>query len=250
VTAFAALAIETGVRLEWPKASGDQYYRLFRAASPEAGARAISVTDFAITATNYVDVNVKPSTTYYYTFAQVLADADPWNDIPEQLGPISKAVSVTTSDSILSPEGKGEKHFILMKLNDPEMNADGITKEIDPGRGTSPITRSGRTVLPIRALIEEIGGVVGWEDETSKITLSTGGNNVVMWLDKTDLVINGRNDEMDVAPVSINGRTMVPVRFAAESSGCKVEWLSRTEEIVVVYYLPEDAAPFPPETKS
>jgi hypothetical protein len=239
VTTFAALAIETGVRLEWPRASGDQYYRVFRATSPDAGARVISVTDFAITAANYIDVNVKPKTTYYYTFAQVLADADPWNDVPEKLGPISETVNVTTLDEILSPDGQGEKHFILMKLNDPEMNADGIVKEIDPGRGTSPITRNGRTVLPIRALIEEIGGVVEWDEAISQITLTTADNTVVMWLDKTDLVVNGQDDEMDVAPVAINGRTMVPVRFAAESSGCKVEWLSRTEEIVVVYYLPD-----------
>jgi len=46
-----------------------------------------------------------------------------------------------------------------------------------------------------------------------------------------------------VAPITINGRTMVPIRFAAENAGCVVEWLSRTEEIVIVYYIADAQAP-------
>ena len=135
VTVFAAQAIETGVKLEWPKASGDQYYRVFRSTS--SGVQGISVTDFAITANNFVDVNVKPGTTYYYTYAQVLEDANPWEDIPEKLGPLSGELVVTTFNVILEPDGTGEKHFILMRLESPDMSVDGILKEIDPGRGTS-----------------------------------------------------------------------------------------------------------------
>ena len=60
-----------------------------------------------------------------------------------------------------------------------------------------------------------------------------------MWLNKKDIMINNVMDEVDMAPVEINGRTMVPVRFAAESSGCSVEWLNVTKQIVVVFYLPD-----------
>ena len=232
-------SIATGVKLEWPMADGDQYYRVFRSTTPDS--RGIGITDFAITTTCFIDVNVEPDTTYYYTIAQVLADADPWNDLPEILGSVSPPVDVTTNEKILEPnEGEGEKHFILMKLNNPNMNVDGIIKEIDPGRGTRPINLHGRVLLPIRSIIETIGGTVGWESSTRKITLVTANYTLFMWLDKMDLVINGVNSKMDVAPISVNGRTMVPVRFAAENSGCVVEWLKKTQEIVIVYYLPAE----------
>jgi len=239
---FIAVPIESGVRLSWIKQSGDQFYRVFRSTSP--GAEGISVTDFAITATDYIDVNVKPNTTYYYTVRQVLADADPWNDTPEQLGPpIGLEQRVTTGSTILDPDPTGgganpEKHFILMKLDETMMNVDGIPEEIDPGRGTTPVNRSGRVILPISSLIKKIGGEVAWDAKDRKITLKVGAREVVMWVDKTDLIIDGKESEMDVAPVIINDRTMVPVRFAAESSGCKVEWLNASQEIVVVFYLP------------
>jgi len=239
-TAFTAEAVETGVKLEWPMADGDQFYRVFR--SVDSGVEGISVTDFAINTLKYVDVNVKPNTIYYYTYAQIHTDADPWNDISEHLEFTSEEVAVTTLKEILEPEGLGvgvgKKHFILMKLNCPDMNVDGILEEIDPGRGTAPIIYNGRTILPIRALIEKIGGAVDWDGETGQITLKTSSNTVIMWLNKTELSINGAASKMDVAPIIINDRTMVPVRFASESSGCKVEWIGETEEIVVVYYLP------------
>jgi len=38
------------------------------------------------------------------------------------------------------------------------------------------------------------------------------------------LVINGREIKPDVPPQLINGRTMVPVRWVAETLGAEVEW--------------------------
>lgn len=40
---------------------------------------------------------------------------------------------------------------------------------------------------------------------------------------------------MDVAPVIKNGRTFVPVRFAAENLNCKVDWINSTKEAIIVY---------------
>jgi hypothetical protein len=56
-----------------------------------------------------------------------------------------------------------------------------------------------------------------------------------MWLGKTDIKINGESKKMDIAPVSKNDRTFVPVRFAAENLNCKVDWINSTKEAVIVY---------------
>ncbi len=232
---FDLEAITVGVKLRWNPLSGGLGYRLYR--SENSGAQGISVTDFYITTNQFVDVNVTANTTYYYTIRQVLAEARPFEGVPEKLGPPSSQIKVTTGSNIPGGGGSGStKKFILMKLNDPMMNADGILEEIDPGRGTTPIIFSSRTLVPIRAIVEKMGGTVIWDDRTKKISLQNAGKNVVMWLENNTIAVNGSTTQIDVAPKSINGRTMVPIRFAAENLGCQVDWINSTQEIVIVYY--------------
>ena len=53
--------------------------------------------------------------------------------------------------------------------------------------------------------------------------LAANGHNVTLWLNKANLVADGKTLTMGVAPVSINIRTMAPIRFAVENLGCAVE---------------------------
>jgi len=226
----SADAFESGSRIMWQPASG-LGYRLFRStAKSDLG---ISVTDFYITSTSYADVNVESNTTYYYTIKPVIAEAKPLDGIEEKLGGTIATFTVTTGSKIYKPGSY--KHFIMLKLDNPQMSVDGVSQEVDPGRDTSPMTISGRTMVPIRAVVEAMGGTVGWDGSTQKITLTARGNVVEMWMGKTDIKINGVAKKMDVAPVSKNSRTFVPVRFSAENLNCKVDWINSTKEAVIVY---------------
>lgn len=221
---------ESGARIMWQPANG-LGYRLFRSTTPnDIG---ISVTDFYITSTSYADVNVEPKTTYYYSVKPVLSEARPFEGIDERLGDVIATFVVITGDQVYKPGSY--KHFIMLKLEDPNMSVDGVSQEVDPGRGTAPEVIAGRTMVPIRAVVEAIGGTVEWDGATRKITLKARGNTVEMWLGKTDIKINGESKKMDIAPVSKNDRTFVPVRFAAENLNCKVDWINSTKEAVIVY---------------
>jgi len=129
------------------------------------------------------------------------------------------------------------QHVISMKINNAYMSTDGgaTRQEIDPGRGTVPLIIDGRTVVPIRAIVESMGGTVGWDDATQQITISVNGHNISMWLNQKNLTVDGKSQTMDVAPVSINSRTMVPIRFVAENAGCVVQWEDSTKQIFIVY---------------
>lgn len=35
--------------------------------------------------------------------------------------------------------------------------------------------------------------------------------------------------------MTINSRTMVPIRFAADNLGCEVEWLNSARQVVIIY---------------
>lgn len=225
-----AEAFESGARIMWQPANG-LGYRLFRStSSSELG---ISVTDFYITSTSYADVNIEPNTTYYYTVKPVIAEAKPFEGIDEKLGDTIATFTVKTGSEIYKPGSF--KHFIMLTLESPNMSVDGINQEVDPGRGTVPLVISGRTMVPIRAVVEAMDGTVEWDGNTKKITLKARENTVEMWLGKTEIKVNGQSKKMDIAPTSKNERTYVPVRFAAENLNCKVDWINSTKEAVIVY---------------
>ena len=56
-----------------------------------------------------------------------------------------------------------------------------------------------------------------------------------MWIGNSEILVNGQTKTMDVVPEIINGRTMVPIRFAVENLGCIVDWIADTREIIIEY---------------
>lgn len=50
---------------------------------------------------------------------------------------------------------------ISLQIGTPRMTINGVEKEIDPCRGTVPVIINDRTLLPVRAIVEEMGGTVG-----------------------------------------------------------------------------------------
>ena len=78
-----------------------------------------------------------------------------------------------------------------------------------------------------------MGGVVGWDDRTQMVSLAANGHTVTMWIGKYNLVVDGKDMTMDVAPANINGRTMVPVRFISESFGADVGWDDKARLVTV-----------------
>ncbi len=229
--ADGAEAFDNGNLISWQPVSGALGYRPFRSENPnELG---ISVTDFYLEQTEHVDVNVEPNVTYYYCVKPVLAEADPLNDKDEVLGATIATYTVKTSPNIVDA-GKS-KQYIKLKIDDPKMDVNGVISEVDPGRGTTPLIVRGRTVVPIRAIVEAMGGTIAWDGTARKVTINARGNSVEMWLDKKEIAVNGVKQAIDVAPESINGRTMVPIRFATENLDCKVSWINSTRQVIIVY---------------
>ncbi|MFZ5989239.1 MAG: stalk domain-containing protein [Bacillota bacterium] len=122
---------------------------------------------------------------------------------------------------------------IVLQIGNPKMNVMGTEKEIDPGRGTSPIVISGRTLLPIRALIEELGGTVEWDDYDKKVTIELNMKKIELWINKKDVLVDAEPATLDVAPQIVNGRTVIPLRFVSETLGYDVEWDGDSKKITI-----------------
>ena len=140
------------------------------------------------------------------------------------------------SYTLLNTFSSSVKHNkIVLTIGKPNMVFNSQTKEIDPGRGTSPIIINGRTLVPIRTIIETMGGTVGWNDSERKISIVHGATSIDLWLGKKEAIINNSSKRLDVEPVSINGRTMVPLRFVIENLNCDVKWDDSTKTVTIEF---------------
>ena len=225
-----AEVFSSGIKMSWDLAEGVGY-RLYRSTSKNELGN--SVTDFIVTSTSYADVNVQSNTTYYYTVKPILSEASPSRGLGEEIGDVI-ATFVATTDNEIFRSGS-QKRFIVLQVDNPMMSVGGIKEEVDPGRATSPIIIEGRTMVPIRAIVEAMDGSLGWEGDTQKITLDARGKKVEMWIGETSIKVNGATKNMDVAPTIQNERTYVPLRFAAENLDANIDWIGPTREVVIAY---------------
>jgi len=103
-----------------------------------------------------------------------------------------------------------------------------------------PVIKNGRTLVPIRAIIEALGGSVGWDGTAKKATVTLGSTSLELWIGKSSATVNGTTTPIDltnakVVPEIINGRTMLPLRFVTENLGCSVVWAAATKTITITY---------------
>ncbi len=104
----------------------------------------------------------------------------------------------------------------------------GIKIEIDSRPLTtdvSPYISNDCTLVPMRAISERLGAVAEWIPETETAVI-TKDDTVIELVKNSDVAkINGKEVKLEQCAVITQGRTMVPVRFVAESLNCTVDWI-------------------------
>ena len=128
---------------------------------------------------------------------------------------------------------------ITLRIGSPAMTVDGAEREIDPGRGTAPVVENGRTLLPVRAVVEAMGGAVAWDDETSTVVLAKDGTVMLLVIGSRAAFVNEASYTLDVAPAIAGDRTMLPIRFIAEGFGYAVAWDVDTQTVTLTPNAPE-----------
>ncbi len=96
-----------------------------------------------------------------------------------------------------------------------------------------PVIIQDRTLVPVREVFEKLNGTVEWEASEKKVTVNFGEKSIVLWIDKTDTVVNGNTISLDVPAKLINSKTMVPVRFISENDGLYVDRDGNTSTVTI-----------------
>lgn len=125
----------------------------------------------------------------------------------------------------------------LMLITIPTVFADDIIKVTIDSKplyfDVEPTNINGRTLVPLRTIFESLGAEVQWDGSTQTITGTKGNIKVILQINNKIATVNGKKVELDVAAKVIDGRTLVPARFIAESLGAKVNWDGITSTVAI-----------------
>lgn len=132
------------------------------------------------------------------------------------------------------------------------LNIDNVPLTTD----VPPVIVDGRTLVPVRAIFEKLGAVVNWEPTTQTVTATSGEKTITLKLNDTSAYVNNELKTLDVPAQIVEGRTMVPARFVAESLDCQVLWEPTTQTVNVntvpqpVENTPVETVPEQPQTET
>lgn len=104
------------------------------------------------------------------------------------------------------------------------------------------ILMSDRTMVPIRVISESLNATVTYDRATNNVIIVPNGTQApsvtpakvtgeFAGLPKVGVIVSGKALNGDVPPVTLNDRTLVPVRMVAEALGAKVNYANNTVTI-------------------
>ena len=104
------------------------------------------------------------------------------------------------------------------------------------------IDENARTMVPVRFVSEALGCHVNWNATDQRVRISRPGTIVDLHINRKMARVNNAEQELDTAAVLTEGRTMVPLRFLAETFGLQVNWNNDSRTVAI-------KSPPPPPTE-
>jgi len=87
---------------------------------------------------------------------------------------------------------------------------------------TPPVIKDGRTLVPVRTIAEAFEATVRWDPVERKVMVSKDEKEILIWVGEKGVSVNGKNEQIDVPALILNGRAMVPLRFITENLGLTI----------------------------
>lgn len=122
-----------------------------------------------------------------------------------------------------------EKKKVILPINSMTAYVDGRPVYLDaPAR-----VLNGRTLVPVRFAAESLGAQVNWNDKTKEVDISLNGKNIKLRIDSKLATVDNKLVTLDTAPIILEDRTMVPIRFIAENLETEVRWDDKTQTVTL-----------------
>lgn len=101
------------------------------------------------------------------------------------------------------------------------------------GLDVPPVIINERTMVPARAVFENMGCDIAWNEATQEVYIMHNTDLIVLKINSNEGTKNGTAFSMDTPAKIVNDRTLIPIRAVSEAIGCQVGWddASRTVSI-------------------
>jgi len=96
-----------------------------------------------------------------------------------------------------------------------------------------PVIENGRTLLPVRKIMEKMGAQVTWDEPSQIVAIENGTTSIKLKIGAKTAEVNGKTVKLDVPPKVVQGRTLIPIRFISENLGYKVQWDAPRERVYI-----------------
>ena len=127
---------------------------------------------------------------------------------------------------------------VRLVIGSSTMTVNGTAQALD----AAPMIKDGRTLVPIRAIVEAMGGTVSFDatDGKGRVDITVGQHALSLWIGKPGARVDSRTVQIDasnpaVVPLIQAGRTYLPFRFVGESLGCAVGWDPAARAVTLTY---------------
>lgn len=142
--------------------------------------------------------------------------------VPDTLEGTVQAIKVSPSDLTLYP-----KAATLFNKNNAmgfKVFAKGALVDFSKYDNVMPDIIGGRTLIPVRAMAESLGAQVTFDSSTQEIRITLNDRSVTLKVNSSEAMVNGTSSMLEVPATTVNGRTMIPLRFVGEAFGKQVGW--------------------------
>ncbi|HEV2360007.1 MAG TPA: copper amine oxidase N-terminal domain-containing protein [bacterium] len=87
-----------------------------------------------------------------------------------------------------------------------------------------PVIANARVLVPLRGVFERLGATVAWDPASQTVLAQRGTTSVSLRIGSPQAFVDGQAQFLDVPPMLVGGRTMVPLRFISQTLGANVNW--------------------------
>jgi hypothetical protein len=101
----------------------------------------------------------------------------------------------------------------------------------------APFIEKRFTLVPLRFIAEAFGATLDYNSALQIINISYKATSISLQVGSTIVFVNNvrKEKDLEIAPVIVNGRTFVPIRFISETFGATVDWDGTTKTVTIVY---------------
>jgi hypothetical protein len=92
---------------------------------------------------------------------------------------------------------------------------------------------NGRTMVPVRGVLEKLGATIAYNNQTQTVTASTPTIDIQLKIGSKTAIVNANPVILDVPAQSIQNHTFVPLRFLGEALGADLKWNAATRTVVI-----------------